>query len=248
MNFKVEKLMQYTSPLFFAATLSACDINDDKTNTESNADEVITEDIAVLNYLCKDANYEGWGLHIWNDDPSCNGADDSAVTSWDSPIVASQTSDDGAVYHIPLKPDATCVAYIMHNADEKEVGGNREWDISSLGTNGYLVQDNAQLYDAPAALTIYEGLKGVFIDQNTVAQNTTNIDNIELHYISNGGFSINNQTAEVDSSSDHILPLTSSKMPESTDQRYQGYQAYTFDLPDDLTLTTLLQGQMVLVA
>ncbi len=37
-------------------------------------------------------------------------------------------------------------------------------------------------------------------------------------------------------------------MPETAAKRYQNYQAFTFELPEGVTLDTLLQGQLVAVA
>ena len=244
MEFKVKTLARYTMPLFVAATLAACGSSDDAVDDGGK----MTENVGELNYLRKDATYDGWGLHIWNDDPSCDGAADSMVTDWDNPLLATETGDNGAIYNIALKPGATCVTYIMHKGGEKEPGGNRQWNMDSVGKVVYLAQGKADLSDSPVALTIYEGLKGAFIDATTIAWDTGSADSFELHYMVDGGFAINDDTAEVASSSDLVLALTAKDMPETADKRHQNYQAFGFELPEGVTLDALLQGQLVVVA
>ncbi len=238
MELKIKTLARFTMPLFVAATLVACGSSD---NT------IIDTDSGELNYLRKDASYDGWGLHIWNDDPTCDGAADSAITSWDEPLLSTTTGDNGAIYNIPLKPGATCVTYIMHNGGEKEPGGDRKWDMSTLGKKVYLAQGKADLSDSPVALTIYEGLKGALIDGSTVAWDTGTADSFEIHYLADGGFEINDNTGEIVSATE-MLPLTSKTMPEGVAKRYENYKAFGFELPEGIDEATLISGQLVLIA
>lgn len=245
---KIKKLARYTMSLIVATALVGCGSSGDDTIVVPE-DPIV--DSGTLNYLRKDASsYDGWGLHIWNDDSTCNGAADSAVTDWDTPLLPTSTDGDeyGAVYEIALKEGATCVTYIMHNGDTKETGGNRQWDISTLGTTVYLAQGNATLSSTPVALSVYEGLKGALINATTVAWAVGDAASFEMHYIAGGGLEINDETGGIVSETT-VMALSETTMPESAAKRYQSdYTAFTFELPEDVTLDTLIQGQLVLVA
>lgn len=58
---------------------------------------------ALLYYKRPDSNYQGWGLHLWNDAASgCDGLAEGAPTTWDSPRLAdgSYASDAKGVTRI----------------------------------------------------------------------------------------------------------------------------------------------------
>ncbi|MFT6985393.1 MAG: pullulanase [Psychromonas sp.] len=250
MELKIKTLARFTMPLFVAATLAACGSSNETVVVTPDVipDVVIADSDAELNYLRKDASYDGWGLHIWNDDPTCNGAADSAVTSWDEPLLASGTGTHGAIYNIPLKEGATCITYIMHNAGDKEPGGDRKWDMSSLGKKVYLAQGNVDLSATPLALSVYESQKGALIDATTLVWDTSGDDSYEIHYLAEGGFELDDDTGEFVSTSTQVLALTDKEMPAGVAKRYESYKAFSFTLPDGVTIDTLVQGQLVVVA
>ncbi|PKG40449.1 pullulanase-type alpha-1,6-glucosidase [Psychromonas sp. Urea-02u-13] len=241
MEFKIKTLARLTMPLFVVATLVACG---DSNNQEPTPGD---DSNGELNYLRKDASYDGWGLHIWNDNPDCDGAADSAVTDWDHPLLATSVGENGGVYDIPLKPGATCVTYLMHKGGEKEPGGDRQWDISTIGKKVYLVQGKVDLSDSPIPLSIYDGSKGILIDASTVAWDASSADTFEVHYSANGGFEVNDATGEVISET-QLLMLTSKTKPDGVAKRYESYQFFGFELPENLNETRLMSGQLVLVA
>lgn len=244
MEFKIKTLARFTMPLLVAATLVACG-----SDSPSTSPGVVSPVIVVpeLNYLRKDANYQGWGLHAWNTS-DCDGLAEDATTDWDTPLAFDSVGDHGAVYKIPMKDGGTCFNYIMHKDSEKEPGGDRQWDMSVLGYSVYLTQGKATLSATPVELSVYEGQKAALIDATTVAWAVGDADSYEMHYIENGGFAVDDQSGEILSSTLRMV-LSVSSMPESVTKRYQsGYKAMTFSLPDGVPLDTLIQGQLVLVA
>jgi len=243
MELKIKTLARLTMPLFVAATLVACGGSDSNVIVGPGDGDNISE----LNYLRKDASYEGWGLHVWNK-PGCDGAAESAVTDWASPLPHSSVGANGAVYNIALKPGATCVNYVMHKGDDKEPGGDRQWDLTTLGKKVYLAQGKVDLSATPVALSVYESQKGAFIDATTIAWDTSSADSFELHYLPGGKFEVNDATGEVVSVSTNVITLSDKTMPEGVAKRYGNYKAFAFTLPEGVTLDTLLQGQLVVVA
>jgi pullulanase len=239
MELKIKKLARFTMPLLVAATLVAC--GSDNTTTP-----LPEGDSPEMNYLRKDASYDGWGLHAWNT-PDCDGLADDAVTAWDTPLSFDSVAANGAIYKIPMKEGGTCFNFIMHKGDEKEPGGDRQWDMSVLGDTVYIVQGKADISATPLALSVYEGQKGALIDSTTVAWDTGSADSFEVHYLAEGGFEVDDATGQETSTSE-MLVLTSKDMPAGTAKRYDNYKAFGFELPDGMDEATLISGQLVLVA
>ncbi|WP_022941931.1 pullulanase-type alpha-1,6-glucosidase [Psychromonas hadalis] len=255
MELKISTLARFTMPLLVAATLVACGGSNDSPAVVSGDPAPIpdlTPDVPVdttpqLSYLRKDASYEGWGLHAWNT-PDCDGLVASHIANWDDPLAFDSVGAHGAIYKIPMKEGGSCFNYIMHNGGDKEPGGDRQWDMSVLGTTVYLTQGKAELSATPVELSVYESQKAALIDASTVAWAVGDADAYEMHYSANGGFEINDESGEIVSETTKIV-LTDATMPETVAKRYQsGYKAFTYTLPEGITLDTLIQGQLVLVA
>ena len=84
-------------------------------------------DQAIIFYQREDADYQGWGLHLWNNE-ACGALDDAAIgaITWDAPLPASGIDDTyGAYYLLDLNAPATesgCVNFIVHKGDDKALG------------------------------------------------------------------------------------------------------------------------------
>lgn len=107
---------------------------------------------AVIHYKRDDGNYEGWGLHLWNND-SCDSIADSALAgvSWGTPFPVSEVSNEyGAVYRLPLKAEhGSCLNFILHKGDTKALGGNDLQLDLTQGNQIYTFDGNSTLYYEP---------------------------------------------------------------------------------------------------
>ncbi|WP_232301221.1 pullulanase-type alpha-1,6-glucosidase [Gilvimarinus agarilyticus] len=87
----------------------------------------LESDQAIIFYQRDDADYQGWGLHLWNNE-TCGALDDAAIgaITWDAPFAATGFDDSyGAYYLLELNAPATesgCVNFIVHKGDEKALG------------------------------------------------------------------------------------------------------------------------------
>ncbi|BDA50310.1 Pullulanase [Coccomyxa sp. Obi] len=74
-----------------------------------------------VNYIRRDDEYEGWGLHVW--------ADVRQETEWSKPLPLQGNSQDGFYFEVGLVPDQKKVNFhhwvglLTHKGDEKDAGG-----------------------------------------------------------------------------------------------------------------------------
>lgn len=92
------------------------------------------ENQLVVFYNRPDADYDGWILHLWNDD-SCDAYADfasGAGTEWNTG--QAQTGIDphyGAYWLLDLKEDyGDCANFIVHNGGDKDIGGDLKADLT----------------------------------------------------------------------------------------------------------------------
>jgi len=82
-------------------------------------------DYAEIHYRRADANYDGWGLHVWT------GA--ANPTEWTSPILPERIDSFGAVFRVPLVDGAPTLNYIIHKGDEKDLPADQALDLDGVG-------------------------------------------------------------------------------------------------------------------
>ncbi len=105
-----------------------------------------TCEIATLHYKRSDADYEGWGLHIW-------GSTAVNDVTWTSPFMPTGEDEYGLLWEVPMAEGATLLNYIVHNGDEKDPGPDQVMTFSDVGCGIWLVQGSAEQYlDAESAL------------------------------------------------------------------------------------------------
>jgi len=83
------------------------------------------EGFVTINYFRTDADYSGWGLHVWSRIP---GGADSPLdgVNWMAPLKPKGKTEDGGVYWQVKVEDfgkSGKVWYIIHKRDTKEQGG-----------------------------------------------------------------------------------------------------------------------------
>ncbi|MBL8785281.1 MAG: hypothetical protein JNJ59_10290, partial [Deltaproteobacteria bacterium] len=83
-------------------------------------------DELVVFYLRKDAAYDGWGLHLWQDV--------AQETAWTAARIKDGVDPElGAYWRIPLKADAKTVGIIVHRGDEKDPGPDMTVELATTG-------------------------------------------------------------------------------------------------------------------
>ena len=98
---------------------------------------------ATIHYRRRNADYEGWGLHVWGPTPM-----DGAVT-WTSPLNPTSEDDFGLIWDIEINPGAENVNYVIHRGDEKDPGADQSINFKELGCEIWQVQGKIDQFSDP---------------------------------------------------------------------------------------------------
>ncbi|MYL48334.1 pullulanase [Halobacillus litoralis] len=128
-----------------AVPTSFSSVSSTKTFAESN--ETVT-----INYKRLDGNYEGWGLHLWNQDGS-NPAIEQG-TDWSDPVEFTNETDFGMSVEIPVIDIKNGLNFIVHKGDLKDTPNDRSFPTTGE-TDFWLVQGKEEVYLEEPVLTTY---------------------------------------------------------------------------------------------
>ncbi|MEL7382079.1 MAG: pullulanase-type alpha-1,6-glucosidase [Pseudomonadota bacterium] len=129
---------------------------------------------AVIYYKRADANYDGWGLHLWNNG-SCDAVANAALegVDWGNPYQWQGVDPEfGAQFVVPLKDaHGACMNFIVHKGNDKALGGD---DLKLEFKNGntlYTEHGSTTLKYSPDQQTVVElsGAAAHWLDVTTLA-------------------------------------------------------------------------------
>lgn len=92
---------------------------------------------AIIHYHRRNADYDGWGLHVWGATPL------EGKVTWQAPLEPTGKDDFGIFWVIPLNSDAESVNYIVHKGDTKDPGPDQTLTFAETGCEIYLTQGRA---------------------------------------------------------------------------------------------------------
>lgn len=101
------------------------------------AQAVSTIPVLRFNYVRKDHNYKGWGLHVWGDTPD--------GTQWQQPLKPTRVTPQGLQWDLRLRPDSRRVGALVHKGEQKAASGevsvrSDAVDVAAAGAGGSGVQ------------------------------------------------------------------------------------------------------------
>ena len=111
---------------------------------EAHGDEdasKIDDGKVTLHYHRPNADYEGWGLHVWT---GYNGG-----VTWENPLPPSGSDEFGLIFEVSVADDATGLGYILHKGDEKDLPDDQYLDFAENGREVWITQ-STQGYVIPA--------------------------------------------------------------------------------------------------
>ncbi|WP_203763207.1 pullulanase-type alpha-1,6-glucosidase [Actinoplanes nipponensis] len=119
---------------------------------------------AVIHYRRADGDYTGWGLHAWEGTPR--------KPLWHAPLAPAAFDAFGAVFRVPVRPEAAGLRFVLHRDDVKDLPDDQRLDLSAgrevwllAGTTAPVLPDVGSLgpeLDPARALA-------VFVDRTTLA-------------------------------------------------------------------------------
>ncbi|WP_229073548.1 pullulanase-type alpha-1,6-glucosidase [Actinoplanes sp. DH11] len=81
--------------------------------------------VAVVHYRRPDGDYAGWGLHCWEGVPR------QERTRWGTPLRPSRFDAWGAVFEVPLHPDAVGLRFVLHRGEVKDLPDDQRLDLTA---------------------------------------------------------------------------------------------------------------------
>ena len=88
-----------------------------------HADPVTEEGFAVIHYRRPDGDYTGWGVHAWEGTPS--------KPQWHAPHTPAAFDAFGAVFRVPVRPEAAGLRFVLHRGDAKDLPDDQRLDLTS---------------------------------------------------------------------------------------------------------------------
>ena len=121
-------------------------------------------DEVVIHYRRPGGDYGGWGLHAWEGT--------RAKPDWGTPLSALSHDDFGAVFRVPVRPDAVGLRFVLHHGDHKDLPDDQRLDLTECREVWLLAGERAPL--RPALRTLGPELDparslAVFADRTTIA-------------------------------------------------------------------------------
>jgi pullulanase len=121
-------------------------------------------DVVVIHYRRPAGDYAGWGLHAWEGTPK--------KPRWDRPIFPDAYDTFGAVFRVPVRPDAAGLRFVFHRGDAKDLPDDQRLDLTVARSAWLLSETVAPL--SPDVGTLGPELDparalAVFVDRTTIA-------------------------------------------------------------------------------
>jgi pullulanase-type alpha-1,6-glucosidase len=155
------------------------------------------EGYATLHYHRPDGDFgdpaspdfnDFWGLHVWT------GAE--TESDWPEPVRPAYFDFFGAVYEVPLIPDATELAYILHRGDDKDPSVDQFLNLVNSGYEVWQLQnadpDNPYILPVAGATAGNPGdlrkQQAYWVDERTIAWDVAGDagNTYTLHYAADG--------------------------------------------------------------
>jgi len=106
-------------------------------------EQSVTCTSAILHYHRREADYEGWGLHIWGPTAVEN-------ITWTTPFQSAGDDDFGLYWEVPMTEGADHLDYIIHRGDEKDPGPDQAMIFAEVGCEIWQVQGRPTQFTDPA--------------------------------------------------------------------------------------------------
>ena len=133
-------------------------------DADPGAPEASEPGFAVIHYRRADGDYAGWGLHAWEGTP--------AKPVWDKPIRPAGQDAFGAVFKVPVRPEAVGLRFVVHRGEVKDLPDDQRLDLT-VSRQLWLLSGNAapvrpDLGSLGPELDAARAL-AVFVDRTTIA-------------------------------------------------------------------------------
>jgi len=194
--------------------------------------------------------YQGWGLHLWEDDRDSVQGELSQPTSWDSPLSGSAVDENyGLVLVVSMNTDDWHdFLFIMHKGDEKDIGG-RDWlyDRAEFGETIFLFEGVDQVYTEPVLEPPVEmsGASAHWLSEDTIAYQPKGDDHsVKLWHANDAGLTLNGVEKTIEGGDSQTLSRDSlSSELQNRFPHLADWQGWALDTTAS-DAKSMLQGQL----
>ena len=119
---------------------------------------------ARIHYHRPKGDYDGWGLHAWEDT--------KLTLVWTSPLATTGRDGWGVYWDVPLKDGAKKLGFIVHKGDQKDPGADQFLDLATL-REVWIVSGRTALENTPPDVSALAAgdltrAKAHWLDRDTV--------------------------------------------------------------------------------
>ncbi|ARI79178.1 pullulanase [Halobacillus mangrovi] len=129
--------------MIFSAVTPFSIIGKSYSQAEELTEESVPDGHVRIHYKRLDGAYDGWGLHLWNQD-SQQPAIDFKV-DWADPVLFDQASDWGVYVDVPVIDITNGLNFIVHKGDEKDTPNDRNFPKTGE-REFWIVQGQEEVY------------------------------------------------------------------------------------------------------
>ncbi len=101
----------------------------------------LPKDTVRIHYQRKQADYSGWGLHVWGDKLNL-----PTRVSWRLPLMPSGEDGFGIYFDIPVYPGFEKLGFILHKRESKNVPQDMTLSRVQHGMQIWQLEDDARIY------------------------------------------------------------------------------------------------------
>ncbi|ABF41330.1 Alpha-1,6-glucosidase, pullulanase-type [Candidatus Koribacter versatilis Ellin345] len=200
---------------------------------------------ARIHYYRPDAQFAGWGLHVWN-----NTTDN---VTWTTPLQPAGSDSYGIYFDVDLFDATTPLGFIIHKGDTKDPGPDMYMDVTQPGRNAWIISgDSTIYYTQPTKSQLlsanFHRLQAYWIDRNTIAIQAAYFhsgDTVRLHSDLSAGLAITD-TGLTGGQSTLLTPDPSGLTPAqlATFPQLNGYAAFHLQNARSFNYAMYLKGQV----
>ncbi|MBL4631875.1 MAG: pullulanase-type alpha-1,6-glucosidase, partial [Paraglaciecola sp.] len=198
----------------------------------------LAEDQIAIFYQRADANYQGWGLHLWNGegcgDYAVPTSDSTHFSDWGNPYPADgEHPVYGAYYILTLAPGASCYNFIIHNGNNKALGNNNSQFEPANGQQAFTFDGYPELWYEPLASRPFtvDGAKAHWINTNTLVWLTSS-NAVEYRLYTSAEANLSNVNIQTLAEA-NFTPLTMAIVDSAVynqDPQLNGFSGFTTNL------------------
>lgn len=192
----------------------------------------------ALFYQREDANYQGWGLHLWNGEGCGDYAaptnESAHFGNWGDPYPADgEHPIYGAYYILTITPGSSCYNFILHKGDDKALGNNNSRFEPENGQQSFTFHGYPELWYEPLTSRPFtvDGAKAHWINTNTLVWLTSS-DAAEYRLYTSADASLSNVNDETLATAS-FTQLTMAIVDPAVyvqDPQLNGFSGFTLDV------------------